>query len=168
MMSSTKGAIVLAIIGIIGVAVKMLLQARVAREAAAAARQAAADKLLADAEVAKLRREAEERLARHAREAEERVEEAAERKAEREQKEKLIAQLQASTAETLAILRNELLVRDAASARSFEYLDRNTRATEKLAEMALSQAAEMKEIRGHVAELKGGAGCRLDSRRPSA
>ena len=76
--------------------------------------------------------------------------------------------LEASTAETLTILRNELTVRDAASARSFEYLDRNTRATEKLAEMALAQQGELKEIRANVAKLEGGAGCRLDSRRPQA
>ncbi len=168
MTPATKGAIVLAVIAIVGTVAKMLLQARAAREAATAARQAAADKLIADAEVAKLRREAEERIARHTREAEERAADAAERADDRAQREKLIAQLQASTAETLAILRNELIVRDAASARSFEYLDRNTRATEKLAEMALAQTAEIKEIRGHVAELKGGAGCRLDSRRSQA
>lgn len=160
MISSAKGAIALALVGGLLAILKLMVQAR-------SARQAAADKILADAEVARLRRDAEERAARHARDAEERANDAEERKEEREQKEKLIAQLQAATAETLAILRNELTVRDAASARSFEYLDRNTRATEKLAEMALAQQAELKEIRGHVAELKGGAGCRLDSRRPT-
>ena len=150
---SAKGAIALAVAGGLIAILKMILQARAAREAREAAEKAAA-------EVARLRREAEERLARHTRDEEERENAAAERKAEREQKEKLIAQLQASTSETLAILRNELMVRDAASQRSFEYLDRNTRATERLAETAVASAAELRALGEKVAHLQGGAGCR--------
>lgn len=156
-MTQAKGAIALAAVAGLIAILKMILQARAAREASD-------DKIKSDSEVAKLRREAEERGARHEREAEDREQEAEERKAEREQKEKLIVQLQESTRETLAILRNELAVRDLQSARSFEYLDRNTRATEKLAETAVSHAAELRSIGEKIASIQGGAGCRIDRR----
>ena len=159
MMPSTKGAIALAIVGGLIAIIKMMLQSRAVREAAA-------DKLLADAEVARLRREAEERSARHARDAQERAEEANARMAERDQKEKLIAQLQASTEATLSILRNELKVRDEASERSFEYLDRNTRATERLAETAVTSAMEMRAISEKISAIQSGSGCRADRRIP--
>ena len=103
---------------------------------------------LASAQVA-----SQERAARQAREA-------SEREAERDQKEKLFHELQTQTARVLQVLEAELKSQQITNARAFELLERNTLATQKLAEAATSQSNEMRIIAGIVAELKGGAGCR--------
>ena len=140
------------IAGLIAI-LKMVLQAR-------AARQAAADKLLADAEVARLRREAEERVARHQREAEERAKEADERKAERELRDKLFAENQASTARTLAFMESQLKASQEAGASRYSIIERNTATTEKLATACATQAQELRVMVDRVARLEGGAGCK--------
>ncbi|MDD5302040.1 MAG: hypothetical protein PHS14_02940 [Elusimicrobia bacterium] len=158
MIPSAKGAIALAIAGGLIAILKLVVQAR-------SARQAAADKLLADAEVARLRREAEERLARHTREAEERAEEATERKAEREQRDKLLAELQAANAATLDFMKSQLQAQQVAGAQRYAIIERNTAANEKLAAACATQASELRVMVDRVGRLEGGAGCRAPGAR---
>lgn len=145
-----KVTIILAVIGIAGTVLRMLLQARTTR-------QLTADNRAKEERLAELRREQDERQARHTREA-------AEREAERQQKEKLIAQLQAQTNQTLAILERELKVQQDTSRQAFEMLDRNTRAVESLAQTVASQASDLRLLTQQIAEIKGGAGCRSNGR----
>ncbi len=158
-MPSAKGAIALAIVGGFLTILKLIVQAR-------AARQASADKLLADAEVARLRREAEERAQRHLREAEERAAEAAERKAEREQRDKLLAELQAANADTLSFMKEQLKAQQESGAQRYAIIERNTAANEKLATACATQAQELRVMVDRVARIEGGAGCRADRRMP--
>jgi outer membrane PBP1 activator LpoA protein len=134
-----KGSLLLGALTLFGTVVRMMLQAKQSREMAAA-------KLLADAELAKLRQESEERAARHAKDA-------AERAAERDQKEKLFQALQDQSARTLAILETELKVTQETTNRAFDLLQKNTETTAELARgLALTNA----KIDG----LANGAGCR--------
>ena len=156
-MSTTKGALALALVGGLVAILKMMLQARQAR-------QAAEDKLKNEAELAKLRRDADERAARHVREEAERVTAAAERKAEHEQKEKFIAQLQEATKKTLDVLQSQIGAQEATNARAFEMLDRNTQAIGQLAESVASLAQDSRTMTIKVAEIASGAGCRAERR----
>lgn len=157
MTTTIKGTLAVAVItGLIAV-LKMIVQARAAREAREAAAKAAS-------EVANLRREAEERLARHQREAEERQAEAIERKAEREQRDKLLAELQAANKDTLDFMKAQLEAQQAAGANRYSIIERNTAVTEKLATACATQAAELRVMVDRVARLEGGAGCKA---RPS-
>jgi len=131
----------------------MIFQSRQAREAREMAHQSAE-------EVARLRREAEERLSRHQKEAEERIEEAAERKAEREQKEKLLSELQSSNKETLDFMKAQLKAQQESGANRYSLIERNTAITEKLAVACAAQASELRVLVDRLARLEGGAGCR--------
>ncbi len=154
MIPSAKGAIALAAVGGLVAILKMILQARAAREAREAAVKAAA-------ELAELRRESEERAARHAREAADRAEQAAERALEREQKEKVIAELQASNAGVLDFLKAQLKTQQEAGAKRYDIIERNTTANEKLATACADQARELRVLVDRVGRLEGGAGCRI-------
>lgn len=158
MIPSAKGAVAIAIVGGLIAILKIIVQARVVR-------QAAADKLLADAEVARLRREAEERLARHQREAEERAEEAAERKAEREQRDKLLAELQSSNAATLDFMKSQLKAQQEAGAQRYAIIERNTANTATLAAACATMGQELRVMVDRIAKIEGGAGCRSNGDR---
>ena len=153
MSPQAKGALLLAVVGGILTIIKLIIQARAAREAAA-------DKLIADAEVARLRRDAEERAMRHAREAEERAQDAEERKADREQKEKLISEGQAANTRTLDFLEAQLRSQQEAGAKRYEIIERNTAANETMATSLMLQAQELRVMVDRVAKIEGGAGCR--------
>jgi len=153
MSPQAKGALLLAVVGGILTIIKLIIQARAAREAAA-------DKLIADAEVARLRRDADERAMRHAREAEERAQDAEERKADREQKEKLISEGQAANTRTLDFLEAQLRSQQEAGAKRYEIIERNTAANETMATSLMLQAQELRVLVDRVAKIEGGAGCR--------
>jgi len=153
MSPQAKGALLLAVVGGILTIIKLIIQARAAREAAA-------DKLIADAEVARLRRDADERAMRHAREAEERAQDAEERKADREQKEKLISEGQAANTRTLDFLEAQLRSQQEAGAKRYEIIERNTAANETMATSLMLQAQELRVMVDRVAKIEGGAGCR--------
>lgn len=142
------GALTTIVVTLAGI-FKLWLQMKAAREL----REETARK---DQAIARMQAENTERIARHARESDE-------RKAEREQKEALISSLQKAQDETLSILKNEITANQQISAKSFEYLDRNTKATETLAQAVASQAADLRVLTTQIAELKGGAGCRARS-----
>jgi len=152
-MSQAKGAIALAVIGGIIAIVKIIVQNRATKELKLAEAKALED-------LTREKAAAQERAARHAKEEADRANAAAEREAERAQKDKLISQLQQANAETLDLLKSELAAQQKTSDRSFELLDRNTRATESLAQTVAIQAQELRTISGQVAALSGGAGCR--------
>ncbi len=160
MTPATKGAIVLAAIGGLLTILKIVIQAR-------AARQATADKVLADAEVARLRKEAEERSARHLREAEEREEEREERKAEREQKEKLFQELQTSNEKTLQFMRDQLKAQQESGAKRYEIIERGNANIATLAAACAVQGQELRVMVDRIAKLEGGAGCRALGGRPA-
>jgi len=153
MSPQAKGALLLAVVGGILTIIKLIIQARAAREAAA-------DKLIADAEVARLRRDADERAMRHEREAEERAQDAEERKADREQKEKLISEGQAANTRTLDFLEAQLRSQQEAGAKRYEIIERNTAANETMATSLMLQAQELRVMVDRVAKIEGGAGCR--------
>lgn len=153
MTPSTKSMIAGTLVAGLVAVLKLIFQARAVREAAEAKR-------IADAELLKMRREAEERAARHAREAEERAEQAAERKADREQKEKLIAELQKSGAETLEFMKAQLKSQQEIGAKRYEIIERNTNANEKIASALTLQTQELRVMVDRIAKIEGGSGCR--------
>lgn len=144
--ATAKVSIIVTMIGSIVALVKLILQIRASREAAKDARESAA-------QAASIQRDNAERMARHAKES-------ASAEAERKEKEEIMAQLRKQTDDTLAILKTELASQQTTNAKTFELLDRNTRATEKLAEAVAGAGDELRLLASQVAEIKGGAGCR--------
>jgi hypothetical protein len=146
MSPAQKGAILSAIVlGVLGI-VKLVIQSRANKEL----QQLAAEK---EKRLAELQREREERLARHQREAEERA-------ADRAQKEQSMAQLQKATDDTLAILKSELAAQQKTNDRAFDLLDRNTRATEIVAQTLAAQQNVIAVIASEVTKISAGGGCR--------
>lgn len=80
---------------------------------------------------------------------------AAERASQEAERSKLMTALNANTAQTLAIVREELKVQQENNVRFFELLDRNTAALEKLVAGIAAQGAQLGAIAAELSTVKG-------------
>lgn len=145
-MMNYKGAIALAVVGGLIAIAKMILQHRANMELKAAEAKARE-------ELAKEQAQAAERSARHA-------SAAAERAQDREQTEKLIAELRSANEATLQFLKDQLKSQQEAGARRYDIIERNTATNEKLSTACAAQAQELRVLVDRVGRIEGGAGCR--------